>query len=103
MQRSLGLVLTLICGIVLAFASIPEAQAKRFGGGGSFGGKSAFSTPYKRQLAPPVRSAKQQRAATQNQAARQDLAKRGGLMGMLGALAIGGLLGALLFGGAFDA
>ena len=102
MKRSLGLVFTLVCGIVLALGSIPEAQAKRFGGGASFGGKSAFSAPAKRQLAPPARSAKQQRAATQNQTARQDLAKRGGLMGMLGGLAIGGLLGALIFGGAFE-
>ena len=102
MKRSSGLVFTLLCGIVLALGSIPEAQAKRFGGGASFGGKSAFSAPAKRQLAPPVRSAKQQRAATQNQTARQDMAKRGGLMGMLGGLAIGGLLGALLFGGAFE-
>jgi len=102
MQRSFGLVFTLVCSIVLALGSIPEAQAKRFGGGGSFGGKSAFSAPAKRQLAPPVRSAKQQRATTQNQTARQDLAKRGGLMGLLGGLAIGGLLGALIFGGAFE-
>jgi predicted lipid-binding transport protein (Tim44 family) len=38
----------------------------------------------------------------QNAAQRQSLANRGGLMGMLGGLAIGGLLGALLFGGAFE-
>jgi predicted lipid-binding transport protein (Tim44 family) len=49
---------------------------------------------------PP--SAKQQQASQQNQAAKQGLAQRGGLMGMLGGLAIGGLLGALLFGGAFE-
>ncbi|MCP5199496.1 MAG: Tim44 domain-containing protein [Gammaproteobacteria bacterium] len=91
------LVMTLF-GLV---AVSPEAEARRLGGGGSFGGKSAFSTPYKR-AAKPVRTPRQQQAAQQNQTVRQGYAQRGGLMGMLGGLAIGGLLGALFFGGAFE-
>ncbi len=49
-----------------------------------------------------ARSASQQQASAQNQAARQGMANRGGLMGMLGGLALGGLLGSLFFGGAFE-
>lgn len=81
--------------------SSPEAHAKRLGGGGSFGGKSAFSKPYQRSLAP-VRTPRQQQANQRNQAARQQYAQRGGFMGMLGGLALGGLLGAMFFGGAFE-
>ncbi|MGR9053942.1 MAG: Tim44 domain-containing protein, partial [Gammaproteobacteria bacterium] len=53
-------------------------------------------------LSQPARSASQQQAYNKNQAARQNLANRGGLMGLLGGLALGGLLGALFFGGAFE-
>ncbi|MEQ8234887.1 MAG: Tim44-like domain-containing protein [Gammaproteobacteria bacterium] len=95
----LALFLVTLIGFV---AGSPDAHAKRFGGGGSFGGKSSFSTPFKRPAAAPARSPRQQQAAQQNASARQGLAQRGGLMGMLGGLAIGGLLGALFFGGAFE-
>lgn len=89
--------------LVVSFGiGIGDADAKRLGGGGSFGGKSAFGMPYKRSAAQPVRSPRQQQAAQQNQQARDALGRRGGLMGMLGGLALGGLLGALLFGGAFE-
>ena len=71
-------------------------------GGSSFGGRSSYSAPYKRSAIPPGRSVNQQQASAQNQAARQGMANRGGLMGMLGGLALGGLLGSLFFGGAFE-
>ncbi len=102
MKRSPALLFTLSLALLCLLAATPEAHAKRFGGGGSFGGKSAFGTPFKRSAAKPARSPRQQQAAQQNQAARQGFAQRGGLMGMLGGLAIGGLLGALFFGGAFE-
>lgn len=99
-----GFFLSVFLGLAMSFSGISDAEAKRFGGGGSFGGKSSFSSPFKRQTGSmaPTRSASQQKATQQNQAARQNLSKRGGLMGMLGGLAIGGLLGAMLFGGAFE-
>ena len=97
-----GVLFAFLIGLTLSLSGLSDAQAKRLGGGGSFGGKSAFSSPYKRSSALPARSPQQQQATQQNQAAKQTLAKRGGLMGMLGGLAIGGLLGALLFGGAFE-
>jgi len=102
MRKFSGLLLAAFLGLGLGFGGIADVEAKRLGGGGSFGGKSAYGAPYKRSSAQPVRSPRQQQAAQQNQAARETMTKRGGLMGMLGGLALGGLLGALLFGGAFE-
>lgn len=97
----------LLIAMALAFGGIDAAHAKRMGGGKSFGSKPSYSTPYQRPTpsAPtsqPIRSPAQQQAAAQNQAARQNWAGRGGLMGMLGGLALGGLLGSMFFGGAFE-
>jgi len=107
MNKKIGIFATLFLALTLLMASIQEAQAKRFGGGKSFGSRPSYSAPYQRSTAPSstsqaTRSASQQQAATQNQAARQSWAKRGGLMGLLGGLALGGLLGSLFFGGAFE-
>lgn len=103
MNRYTGVIATLLIGLSLSLGGISDAEAKRFGGGSSFGGRSSFSQPYKRAVAPSARSSKQQQqAAQQNQTARPGTANRGGLMGMLGALAVGGLLGSLLAGGAFQ-
>lgn len=103
MSKYTSIIATLLIGFSLALGGISEAQAKRFGSGGSFGSKSIYSSPYKRSYSQPTRSASQQQQRTyqQNQAARQKWANRGGLMGLLGGLAIGGLLGAMFFGGAF--
>lgn len=107
MNRKIGLLATLFIALALMLGSVHEAQAKRMGGGKSFGSKPSYSAPYQRSTSPspasqPARSASQQQAASQNQAARQSWANRGGLMGMLGGLALGGLLGSLFFGGAFE-
>lgn len=102
MKKLTGIFATIIIGLSLGFGGIQDAEAKRFGGGSSFGGKSAFRMPYKKSIAQPSRSASQQQAFTKNQAAKKSLANRGGLMGMLGGLALGGLLGAMFFGGAFE-
>ncbi|MDD1643842.1 MAG: 39S ribosomal protein L45 [Methylococcaceae bacterium] len=102
MNKYTSIVATLIIGLALTLGGLSDADAKRFGGGSSFGGRSSYSAPYKRSVIPPNRSASQQQATAQNQAARQGMANRGGLMGMLGGLALGGLLGSLFFGGAFE-
>ena len=107
MNKKIGILATVLLSLTLLMAGVQEAQAKRFGGGGSFGSRPSYSAPYKRSTSPsatsqPARSASQQQAAAQNQAARQSWAGRGGLMGMLGGLALGGLLGSLFFGGAFE-
>jgi predicted lipid-binding transport protein (Tim44 family) len=83
--------------------AIPDAEARRLGGGKSFGSRPAYKTPYQRQAAPAQPGRGQQTTAQQHNAQqRTALANRGGLWGMLGGLALGGLLGALLFGGAFE-
>ncbi len=87
---------TLFLSVLIAFFTFnfiaPEAEAKRLGGGSSFG--KSYSAPKK--VAPA-----QKQAPVQN--ATNTAPKKSGMMGgMLGGLLAGGLLGALLFGGAFD-
>ncbi|MEN8259296.1 MAG: Tim44-like domain-containing protein [Pseudomonadota bacterium] len=103
MKRPVAFILTLFLGLSLSLAPIGETEAARLGGGKSFGGKPSYGNKYRRPFSRPTKPTAQQRqASAQNQAARAAMAKRGGLMGMLGGLALGGLLGALLFGGAFE-
>jgi len=102
MNKYSSIVAFFLIALSLSLGGMSDADAKRFGGGSSFGGRSSYSTPYKRSALPPSRPVGQQQATAQNQAARQGMANRGGLMGMLGGLALGGLLGALFFGGAFE-
>ena len=76
-----------------ALVVLPEdADARRFGGGSSFGGRGSrsFSTP---------RKAPQQRQATQQAPQRSGGGMKGAIMGGIGGLLIGGALGAMLFGG----
>ncbi len=89
-------------GLALTLGVMSDADAKRFGGGSSFGGRSSYSAPYQRSATPPSRSENHQPAAAPNQAARPGWSNRGGLMGVLGGLALGGLLGSLFAGGAFQ-
>ncbi len=93
---------TLFITLSLSFSGISDVEAKRFGGARSFGGKSSYSSPFRRSTSSKTRSASQQKAYTKNQTARQTMSRRGGFMGMLGGLALGGLLGSLFFGGAFE-
>jgi len=84
--------LALFCLVV---SGADYAEAKRFGMGSSFG--KSFN---KRSVAPAPRMS-QTKQATPNKQAKTSSA-RGGMMGMLGGLALGGLLGAMFFGGAFE-
>lgn len=108
MNRKIGILATLFLSLALMLGYVHEAQAKRMGGGRSFGSKPSYSMPYQRSTTPsspmsqPQPSPAQQQAAMQNQTARQGWANRGGMMGLLGGLALGGLLGSLFFGGAFE-
>ncbi len=101
MKKFTGLFITIFFAFTIGLGGVSDAEAKRFGGARSFGGKSGFSSPYRRSVSPS-RSASQKQAYQKNQAARQAMGRRGGLMGMLGGLALGGLLGAMFFGGAFE-
>mgnify|MGYP003630072902 FL=1 len=89
--------ITFCCVFMIGLTFTPEvAEAKRFGGGSSFG--KMFSTPKK--VAPAPKAAPQPTAAKTTAAGA---ATRGGLgTGMLGGLLAGGMLGALFFGGAFE-
>ena len=102
MNKYTSIITLFLIALSINLSAVSEADAKRFGGGSSFGGRSSYSAPYNRSAIPPTRSANQQQATTQNQTTRQGMANRGGLMGMLGGLALGGLLGSLFFGGVFE-
>ncbi|MCK5353975.1 MAG: Tim44 domain-containing protein [Methyloprofundus sp.] len=103
MNKLSSLFLTFIIASTLTFAGISDAEAKRFGGARSFGSTSKYSKSYNRKSSSSTKkTASQQQAHNQNQTARQTMSKRGGLMGLLGGLALGGLLGSLFFGGAFE-
>ena len=95
------LIVSMISIVTLILFVLGTAEAKRFGGGFSFGGKKSYSSPYK-QKSYQQKSFSQQKAAAANQQRKQQFSRRGGLMGMLGGLALGGLLGSLFFGGAFE-
>ncbi len=102
MRTFLIFMVSIVVSVMATVAIMEDADARRLGGGRSFGGKSTFSSPFKRttpsrQAAKPVDPAQQKNAQL-----RQSFAGRGGMMGMLGGLALGGLLGALFFGGAFE-
>jgi len=95
------LLFTFVSFISILFLLSSSVEAKRFGGGSSFGSKKSYSSPFKKKNTQQ-KSFSQQKAAATNQQRKQQFSKRGGLMGMLGGLALGGLLGALFFGGAFE-
>ncbi len=81
----------------LAFLLDGLAEARRLGGGRSFGSRPSYQRSYDKPVAPQ----RQQPSQAQPQ---QGLAGRpgglfGGFGGMLGGLLMGGLLGSLLFGG----
>ena len=101
------LILSILITFALLFLSVNEAQAKRLGGGSSFGSRPSYSQPYQapsgaNNFSQPSHSPSQTAANSQNQTARQNFANRGGLMGLMGGLALGGILGSLFFGGAFE-
>ncbi len=110
MKKTSRFLLSMLVAFCLMSAFLGEAYAARLGGGKSFGSRPSYSTPYNNrsggfnQASPAQQPAYQQpgMAAQRNQVARDAMGRRGGLMGMLGGLALGGLLGAMFFGGGFE-
>lgn len=109
MKQTSRFLLGALIALSLLAAGLGEAYAARLGGGKSFGSRPSYSAPYSRQSGGSNQASPSQQpgfqpsaAAQRNQAARAAMGNRGGLMGMLGGLALGGLLGAMFFGGAFE-
>lgn len=107
MKKTSRLLMSFVIGLTLAASISGEAYAKRMGGGKSFGSRPSYSEPYRAPSnatpgMPAQNPAYRSPASERNQAARDAMSRRGGFMGMLGGLALGGLLGAMLFGGAFE-
>ena len=85
----------LALSLSLIALTLPDlAEAKRLGGGRSFGSKPAYSQKYQKSSPQqPNQPGAPQAAPTGG---------RGAFGGLLGGLLAGGLLGSLLFGGAFS-
>ena len=95
MQRFLSFALAMFLGLGLGTASF-DAEAKRLGGGKSFGSAPSHQT----RQAPT-----QQQSAATNSTARQQPAAASGAsrwLGPLAGIAAGGLLAAMLFGDGFE-
>lgn len=94
-----------LLAFALLFALSETADAKRLGGGGSFGSKPSYGSSYSKSVPPKDASmGQQQRQATPGQQAApgQPAPSRfGGMGGMLGGMLMGGLIGSMLFGGGF--
>ncbi len=90
------LILAMLIIFPLAMLIPDHADARRFGGGFSFG---------KQRMHRPAPKHFSQRSKTPGKSAAsrsQRGSARTGMMGMLGGLALGGLLGTMFFGGGFE-
>jgi len=94
MKKLITVAMIAMFGIMVS--GVELAEAKRFGMGSSFG-KQRMSQPKSNSFSQQKVTPQKQSAAT-----NQRGSARGGMMGMLGGLALGGLLGAMFFGGAFE-
>ncbi|GAU07497.1 Tim44 domain-containing protein [Desulfoplanes formicivorans] len=95
------ILLPIMLVVLTVMAMVQTAEAKRFGGGRSFGGRSSYSKSYSRPM--PSKSFGQQqntRAGRVGQAPNRS--RWGGMFGgLLGGMLMGGLLGSLFGGGHF--
>ncbi|MFC0336630.1 Predicted lipid-binding transport protein, Tim44 family [Kushneria avicenniae] len=88
------LLITLLIGLMSFGLAVEHADAKRFGGGKSFGSYSRSASPSSSQATTPPRQAQQGTRAAGGGMSR--------FMGPLAGIMAGGLIASLLFGGAFD-
>ncbi len=99
-----------LLALAMLLVAVDLAEAKRVGGGKSFGSRDTYSKPYDKPTAPDRNTSTVNQQATPNQpggpaaagtpgapAARPGMF--GGLGGMFGGLLMGGLIGSMLFGG----
>lgn len=88
------LLITLLIGLMSFGLAVEHADAKRFGGGKSFGSYSRSASPSSSQATTPPRQAQQGTRAAGGGMSR--------FMGPLAGIMAGGLIASLLFGGAFS-
>ncbi|RJR18922.1 MAG: Tim44 domain-containing protein [Desulfobacteraceae bacterium] len=94
--KSLNLILLLALFTFILWPFAREAEARRLGGGKSFGSKPSYQQSAPKPANRDINSGQTQRVNPQTTAP----GRFGGLGGMFGGLLMGGLIGSLLFGGA---
>jgi predicted lipid-binding transport protein (Tim44 family) len=93
--KHLLILLPILIATLVIMAMVQTAEAKRFGGGRSFGGRSSYSNNYSRST-----PSKSTQAGRTGQTPRRS--PMGGMFGgVLGGMLMGGLLGSMLGGGHF--
>jgi len=97
--------------LAMLLMAVDLAEAKRVGGGKSFGSRDTYSKPYDKPAAPDRNSSTVNQQAAPNQPGGAAAAPGtpgtpgarpgmfGGMGGMFGGLLMGGLIGSMLFGG----
>lgn len=96
--RPIAFLLIPVLAAVFILGMTADADAKRFGGGKSFGSKPMFSKSFSKPV-PKAPGTQNKSALNNTQTQRRGLF--GGMGGMFGGLLAGTLLGSLLFGGGF--
>lgn len=95
----------LLAAFFVTAALAVDADAARFGGGRSFGGRSTYTrpapAPQPSRQAPGNQAYSRQQNPSQTQAAPAAGMARPGMGGMLGGILAGTLIGSMLFGGGF--
>jgi predicted lipid-binding transport protein (Tim44 family) len=88
----------IILSLGLVLLTMPDlVEARRLGGGGSFGSRPSYSKSYQKPAAPTSSQSKQAAPGA------SPMGGRGGMFGgLLGGMLMGGLLGSLFFGGGFS-
>jgi predicted lipid-binding transport protein (Tim44 family) len=93
-------ILSLLVAVMLFVPFLDDAEAKRFGGGRSFGSKPSQSQPASQPRSTNQQTTQRDAGSQQTaQAAPGGMAPRAGFGGMLGGMLMGGLIGSMLFGG----
>lgn len=96
--KKFSFVLMLLGTLLYVTATVDLADARRLGGGKSFGSRPSYSQKYQSPSSQPGSTSKP--AAAPN---ASPLGGRGGMFGgLLGGMLMGGLLGSLFFGGPFS-
>ena len=71
MNKRLGFLVSLLLGVMLTLGMMHDVEAKRFGGGASFGSRASYGTPFKREgSAPAMSPLHQQESMARNQSLR---------------------------------